>query len=600
MAFIPPPDSRRFLLGEVRNRAITVLLFFLGGALYAFLEVMGIGLVFPLLAVIMAPDSIHAIPGLGRLTTKLGLTGQRELTVFLIVAIAVTMTFKNGYMVYFNHWQARTAAAWKSSISRRMMRLYLMSDFRMHMEKKPSIMIRNLSFAALVFDLYMMPLLAIMVYGTVALGISILLAMSLPVQTLFSVGMMAVGGGALYFGLRNRFTAIGEENNEIYRLRSIVLQQAIGAIRESKILGREGYFLEKFGQIEYRSFDRAGHYNFLASLPGLGLETVIIVAMLFIVGHVIFIAGGGPQGLATVGLLAAAMFRLLPMTIRIVSNLQLMNMGKPSLDLLATEIAECEPRVREPDVKVDEKLGDWRELQLRNVGFTYPDGTRALHGVTVTIRRNEFVGMTGPSGSGKTTLLLLLLGLTEPTEGTISVDGQPFSDPAVVRRWQNGIGYVPQGLFIVEGSLSDNVAFGAPQPDEERVRQALDAAQLHEYVASQKLGIHEPVGEYGDRLSGGQKQRVVIARALYKNPDVIAFDEATSTLDAVAEHALTSHLLSFKSSKSLFAIAHRLSTIKHCDKILYLEKGELQGFGGFEELKEKNENFRKLAALANL
>src|SRR5439155_548499 len=174
-------------------------------------------------------------------------------------------------------------------------------------------------------------------------GIAALLIMTLPGQSIFSIGLLAAGATGIFLATRHRFARIGDENNEIYRLRSILLQQAIGAIRESKVMGKERYFLDAFTGIEHRSFDRQGHYNFLASLPGFGLETVIVVAMLAVVLHVVFVAGSS-TGLATVGVLAAAMFRMLPMVSRMLSNLQLMNIGRPSLDLLAKEIAECEPR----------------------------------------------------------------------------------------------------------------------------------------------------------------------------------------------------------------------------------------------------------------
>ena len=592
--------ARRFLRSELRARAGLVSLIFLGGAFNAFLEVMGVGLVFPLLAVIMRPDSIHMIPGVGRVMSLLGVSSQRGLTIVLIVAIALTTVVKNIYMVFFYWWQAKVVARWKADLSRRTMRLYVMSDLRMHMEKSPSLMIRNLSYAPQAFDQYVFALLNLMVNACVALGITILLMFSLPMQTFFSVGALVVGAGALFFGTRGRFTSLGRESIEIYRQRSVVLQQSIGAIRESRILGRESYFLDKFGAIELRSFDRQGHFNFLASLPGLGLESVIIASVLLIVANILFSSGGGSAALATVGLLAAAMFRLLPMTIRMVSNLQLMNLGQPSLEMLAKEIEECEPRVREPKVKSEERLAEWHTLELRNVGFTYPDGTRALQGVNVTLRRREFVGITGRSGSGKSTLMMILLGLVEPTEGTISVDGRPLSDPDTVRRWQNGIGYVPQGLFLVDGTLAENVAFGSPAPDPERVRRALVQAQLGPYLDAHPDGVHAQIGDYGERHSGGEKQRVVIARSLYRDPDVIAFDEATSTLDGLAARALTDHLLSFKATKTLFAIAHNLSTIQHCDRILYLEKGELHGFATFDELKGRSAAFNQLAALANL
>jgi ATP-binding cassette subfamily C protein len=592
--------ARRFVLGELSRRWKLVSAILVGGALNAFLEVTGLALVFPLLAVVMRPEAINAVPYGKNVVSALGLSSQNQLIAALIVAIAVTMALKNAYMVWFYWWQSRKVAGWKAGMSRRMMRLYVLSDLRMHMEKSPATMIRNLSYTGIIFDQYILAALALIVNGTVAVGIAILLAMALPGETLFGVGTLAAGATIFFFATRARIASIGKENDEIYKTRSLVLQSGIGAIRESKILGREGYFLDRFTAVEQRNFGQQGHYNFLASLPGLGLETIIILAMLAVIANVIFVTGAGPAGLATIGLLAAAMFRLLPMVLRMMVNLQLMNLGKSMVEIVAKEIEDCEHRVRVPDVGTDERFKDWKQLELRNVGFVYPDGTRALQGVTATIPRGEFVGITGPSGSGKSTLMLILLGLIEPTEGTISIDGQDFADPAVVRRWQNGIGYVPQGLFLVDGSLAENVAFGTIDPNPERVREALEIAQLSEYVASQPEGIHAPVGDYGDRLSGGQKQRVVIARALYRDPDLIAFDEATSTLDMSSEKALTDHVLRFKSTKSLLAIAHRLGTIQHCDRIIFLEKGRLTGFGPFEQLKADNPNFKSLAALANL
>jgi ABC-type multidrug transport system fused ATPase/permease subunit len=510
------------------------------------------------------------------------------------------MAVKNGYMVGFSFFQVRLLARWKSELSHRLMRMYLLSDFRMHMEKKPSEMIRNLALTGILYDHYIVALLMLTVNSFLALGIVVLLMLSLPGQTLFSVSALGLTAVALYFSLRKHFQQIGEDNNELYRLRSILLQQAIGAIRESKILGREDYFLTQFKALEYRSFSRQGHYNFLSNLPGLGLETIIVFSMLAVVLHVIFVSGGGSQGLATIGLLAAAMFRLLPMVTKILVSLQLMNMGKDSLQTVALELATNEHRVRDPGVGDGERLTGWSRIELRNVSYTYPDGTRALTDVSVTLRRNEFFGITGPSGSGKSTLMMLLLGLIEPTEGIILVDDQPLSDAATLRRWQNGIGYVPQGLFLVDGSLAQNIAFGDGNPDLERVAAAAHAAQLTEYVDSQPHGLLESIGEYGERLSGGQKQRVVIARALYRQPDFVAFDEATAAQDVRIEHAIKEHISDLKGQMTMVAIAHRLATIQHCDKIVYLELGRLAGFGTFEEVREASDGFRHLAKLSNL
>jgi ATP-binding cassette, subfamily B, bacterial PglK len=594
------PAGWQFLIAELARRQSIVYLNVLGGVITAILEITGIGLVFPLLAVIMRPESLQSIPFAPQFFSAIGITGQKELTLFLAVAIAVIQAIKALYMIAFYRWQFKAFSNWKSELSRRVMRMYLMSDFKLHMEKTPSEMIRNLSLANIVFDHYIIALLNVTINMIVVVAISSLLYITLPGETLFAVGVLAVAALTISKLTKKHFSAIGVEGNELYRLRNVLLNQSIAAIRETKILGKERFFLDAFTKVEQRTFSQAGYYNFLASLPGLIMEGVIVVAMLAVVVNVVFIVGGGTAGLALVGLLAAAMFRLLPMVIRSMSNVQIMNFGRPSLELLAGEIAACEIRVQESFIEDGERLRGWKTIELENVGYAYPDGTIALHGVTATIHRTEFVGITGRSGSGKSTLMMLLLGLLEPTEGRILVDGRPLIGADTLRRWQNGIGFVPQGLFLVQGTIADNVAFGAPNPDLARVQWAVETAQLGDYVRLQPHGVLEPVGEHGSKLSGGQKQRVVIARAMYKDPDLIAFDEATAALDVQAERALTDYLAQFKTEKTMLAIAHRISTIRHCDRIMYLEAGKLSGFAAFDQLKTNNPGFAQLAALSNL
>lgn len=555
---------------------------------------------FPLISVIMRPNSLDASPMAKSVLMHLNITTQKELTLFLAAAIALTMAAKTIYMIAFYRWQFKTITRWKSEFSRRMMRLYVMSDFKLHMEKTPSEMIRNLSLTGVVYDQYIIALLNVSINAIVVAGIAGLLFASLPVETLFSVGIMVGACVIIYKTSKKHFSALGEESNELYRLRNVCLNQSIGAIRESKILGKERYFLDAYTSLEFRTFDRQGYYNFLAALPGLIMETVIIVSMLAVVANVVFVVHGGIESLSIVGLLAAAMFRLLPLALRIMTNLQMMHLGKPSLELVASEIAECEPRVQETFVDKGERLTDWKTIELRDVGYVYPNGTVAIQDLNAVIHRNEFIGITGPSGSGKSTLMMILLGLVQPTEGQVLIDGVPLADPNFVRRWQNGIGYVPQGLFLIDGSIADNVAFGDDSPDEAKIRSAVVAAQLGDYLDAQPNGVQESIGEYGSLLSGGQKQRVVIARALYRDPSLIAFDEATAALDVQIERGLTDYLLKYKSHKSILAIAHRISTIKHCDRILFLENGRLAGYAPFEDLKARNTGFAKLASLSNL
>jgi ATP-binding cassette, subfamily B, bacterial PglK len=181
------------------------------------------------------------------------------------------------------------------------------------------------------------------------------------------------------------------------------------------------------------------------------------------------------------------------------------------------------------------------------------------------------------------------------------LDDGELKTPESVRTWQNGIGYVPQSPYLIDGTLTDNIAYAADDEpiDEARIRKMVTMVQMDDHVDAHPDGIHCGVGEYGKRLSGGQMQRVVIARALYHNPDLVAFDEATSALDVSVERAVTDNLLKFKGKKTMVAIAHRLTTLRSCDRIIYMEAGQVVDFGSFEELEARCPAFRRLVDLSN-
>jgi HlyD family secretion protein len=239
-----------------------------------------------------------------------------------------------------------------------------------------------------------------------------------------------------------------------------------------------------------------------------------------------------------------------------------------------------------------------RSINLSNISFTYPQkDTPALHDISLHIPAQSTVGFVGPSGSGKSTLVDLVMGLITPAEGRIEIDGKILSQHNL-GGWKGLIGYVPQAIFLSEGSIAENVAFGLG-PDEinyDRVDTALKAADLTGYVDSLASGVNSLVGERGVQLSGGQRQRIGIARALYHDPEVLVFDEATSALDGVTERVIMDAIDSFEGSKTIIIIAHRLKTIKNCNQIFYIEKGSIVAQGKYSELLSRNAMFRKLDA----
>jgi len=231
-----------------------------------------------------------------------------------------------------------------------------------------------------------------------------------------------------------------------------------------------------------------------------------------------------------------------------------------------------------------------------NVSFTYPGSCYpVLNDLNIEVKANSVIGFVGASGSGKSTIIDLLLGLIEPDNGEIVIDGSPVTE-SNKRSWQNSVGFVPQSIFLSDSSITENIAFGIakPQIDLEKVNRAANMAHLSDMIAELPQGMQTTVGERGVQLSGGQKQRIGIARALYNDPDVLVLDEATSALDGITEKLIMDAIHDFSGKKTIIMIAHRLATVKKCDVIFLLDQGKIIDSGTYDELESRNDVFKKM------
>lgn len=596
------PVAAAFLWAEIRSHSVKLVGFLALSLVAAIIELTGVGLVFPLLVVLVNPDYITNHGTLSKILAWLGIGPGIGLSVLLVSLIAALMVAKNAYMVLFNWLQYRLLANWKTAMSRRLMEMYIFADYSLHLVKNSSEIIRNIALATAVYDHVMAGLISVAVNSIALLGLVVLLLFVMPYEAIYGVIAILVTVVLLYRVMRKPFSAIGAEQNALFKQRQSILRESIGMFKETKISAKERYFLNSFGAVEKRNFLKQAHNNFLSIIPPLVIESAVVIAILSLVSYILFLSDHPTTGLAILGLLTATLFRMTPLLNRIISSLQLISLGTNSVEILARELIELEGKYYVP-TQEPPPLPFEKSLELRSVSYKYPTGNvPALEDISLVIRKDETLGIAGASGSGKTTLAALIMALLPPDSGQIFVDDVPLVKPEQVRAWHQHLGYVAQGIYLIDDTIARNVDLGVDGgvQDEARIWGALEVVQLKEFVEGLPDGINHFIGEDGTRLSGGQRQRLGIARAIYADPDVLVLDEATSALDVAIEKAFSDNLARLKHTRTLIVIAHRLSTLRDCDRIVMLDKGKVLDIGSFQELENRCDAFRRLVRLSQV
>jgi ABC-type multidrug transport system fused ATPase/permease subunit len=487
----------------------------------------------------------------------------------------------------------------RSSIETRLLENYLRQPYEFHLNRHSGDLTKSIlsEVDLLIFNVFQP--IANMVAQ--AFTLTILLIILLVYNPWVALSALFVLGGAyavIYRVVRRYIDRIGKARALANRGRFETAVEAIGGIKDIRLLGREEAYLHRFqgpsrNMSRYIALDQV-----LGQVPKFLIEaiafgSILLLSLVLIAGEE---AGGLGKVLPVLGLYAFAGYRILPAIQQIYRAVTQMRFGAPGLDTIHDDLRATRGLI---DISGGPapRLPLHRNIGLRSVSYGYPGADKAgVQQITLDIPAGTSVGIVGSTGAGKTTLVDLILGLLLPTSGHIEVDGASLT-PDTLRRWQANIGYVPQDIFLVDASIAANIALGVPENeiDAERVRECARMAQVDRFIEEELPERYETrVGERGVRLSGGQKQRIGIARALYHDPEVIVFDEATSALDNLTERDVMAAVGALQGQKTIIMIAHRLSTVKICDRIVVLEKGRQIGEGAFHELAASNPVFRRM------
>lgn len=569
-------------------------------AVCSFLEVAGVAMVLPFIAIVADPQLILTQPHVARIYAFSGLGDPRTFTIVIGLGFVLIVLIKNVLIYYQSKLQSRISFLEAARLGSALFRRFLAMPFAVHLQRHSTTAITTCNHATdQVFAVVLMAYLGALAEILTIVGIASVLFIAEPWVTFASLVLIGLLAALLYRTLRPHMTAFGIANNYYYELRLRILGQGLASLKELKVLGREEYLAAAYEGARVENAGELVKNSAIQQIPRLTVETVLVAG---IIGVMILALISGRSAAAitgTLGLFAVSAFRLMPAMNRLIMHFNNIEQGAPSVERVYAEMAAIagEPRqdAEGPAVRFT------NQLEFRAVGFAYKGGDKpALEDISYTIECGQSVGIVGPSGAGKSTLADLLLGLLQPTHGTILVDSQDISRN--VRSWQSLIGYVPQAIHIAADSIRRNVAYGLPDAaiDQTRVLRALEMAHLSEVLAGLPDGLDTILGENGARLSGGQCQRIGLARALYHDPAVLIMDEATSALDTETEREISAVMADLHGRKTLITIAHRLTTLKNCDKLILVKDGRLLAQGDFQSLNHSNSYFRQLVELSDL
>ena len=588
----------RLLDGRERRNFYIVMMLAL---LASLVEMVGVASILPFLAVLADPATIETNTFLSTLYTWLGFSTTSGFLAFLGVGVLGLVTFSLVVRLAAIFAIARFSNRRSFSISSQLVENYLRQPYTWFLQRNSS----DLGNIVLVevdraVGGALIPAMRLLAHATVVVALLVLLLMIEPMIALLAGAVFGGSYVIIFLFSRRTLSSIGNVVLRANHERFKIIGEALRGIKDVRIRGSEEAFLHQFRIPARRLANARSVAMVIAEMPRYILETLAIGGMVVLI--LVLLRGDATTLLGilpTLGVFAFAGIRMFPALQGIYREFSQLKVHVPVVDAVYADMMETRANAMDwADVPAGGGLRLADRLELEKVSYAYPAAERpSLVDLDLTIEARSTIGIVGGTGAGKTTLVDLVLGLLRLQSGAIKIDGVALTAENL-RAWQRNIGYVPQQIFLTDDTVAANIAFGTPADriDMAAVERAAKVAELHDFVLSQLPEKYlTKVGESGVRLSGGQRQRIGIARALYRDPDVLILDEATSALDNLTERAVMDAVHNLGHAKTIVMIAHRLSTVRACDEIIMMEGGKIVARGSYDELLGTSQKFRAMA-----
>jgi len=565
-------------------------------------EILSVASIIPFMALVGDTNQLEQNTFIAEIYKLSGITSESQF-VFLIGLCVLGLLFISMIISIFTTWGlSMFANKIGTEIADRLYTYYLQKDWLFHASGSSAQLTKKIATETMrVTGAVLVPLMQMNSKVVLSFLMSLSIFFYDPKVALIGLSIFAISYFFLFKGVRNRLNkngiAISEVNEERYRL----MNEGFGGIKDLLLLGRDSDFINRFNKSGKTLAYSQGTNAALAQAPRYFVELLAFGSMIVLILYLIASHNGNlGMILPILSVYAIGTIKLLPAFQQIYSSIAIIKANIPAFESIQKDLYES-LHIESKSLKLEQNyLNPKNSISIENITFTYPNKEEpALNKLNMVIPSNSVIGIVGPSGSGKSTLIDILLCLIKPDNGHLKIDDEIINYKNR-RSWQNTIGFVAQTIFLSEGTIAENVAFGIPekQINLSQVQKVLELAHLKDFISTLDQGIHTKVGERGVQLSGGQRQRIGIARALYHNAEVLVFDEATSSLDGITEKMIMEAIHNFSGKKSIILIAHRLKTVKKCDKIFFINKGKVADQGTYQELIESNKHFKDMATHA--
>jgi ATP-binding cassette, subfamily B, bacterial PglK len=575
-----------------------ILLFFI--LIAAFLDMLGVASILPFVSLLMNHDLVETnkfLIYLYEVFNNFGGTGIKQFLFILGIGVFIILIFSLIFRSFVVYFQTHFSLMREYSISKRLVEGYLRQPYIWFLDRNSvSFRVNILSEVSTVINDLILPFMNLISQSALTCALLILIIFIDPKLAIIGALFLVISYGVIFLIIKNTVYRMGSERTKANQDRYSILAETFGSIKVLKLGNLEQTYINRFAKSAKIFASNISKGKVIAHTPRYLIEGVAFGGLMILILTQMLLDNQIQNIIPVIALYAFAGYRMIPALHNIYHSVTHINFSSKALDMIHQDMMNF--KYFEKTLNTTSVLPLTKSIELSNVNFSYNNNKQiVLKNINLTIPAFSKVGIVGLTGSGKTTMVNIIMGLLDPNEGSLSIDGN-IINASNKKSWQKCIGYMPQQIYLSDDSIINNIAFGVEVKDinYQAIEQAAKIANLHDFIINElPNGYNTTVGERGVRFSGGQQQQIGIARALYHKPQILVLDEATSALDNYNEQIIMEALKNIANKITIIIIAHRLSTVKNCDVVFVLDKGELKATGTYEQLNQSSREFKKIS-----